>query len=139
MRMFVGMVLMLITASAFAIVFPQQASADTGRKVIFPKGKKSVSYSSKLPSEMGKYYYYLISARKGQKLTVKLDSKAEGAMFAIYGTTPRNGMEDVLLSFDHQAREFSDMVPDTKGYWIRVYNEANKRRPERYKITITLE
>jgi hypothetical protein len=76
------LVIVLIVASfAFS---PEVLGAEITKRVVFPKGKTAVSYKGKLPREYASYDAYLLRAKKGQTLTVKLTSSDADASFAVF-------------------------------------------------------
>src|SRR5687768_4591403 len=68
------------------IYSPEVSGAEITKRVVFPKGKTSVSYKGSLTREYASYDSYLLRARKGQTITVKLTTTDRDASFAIYET-----------------------------------------------------
>lgn len=124
------------------LLFPPEVLADNGQRVVFPRGKDSVTLSGKLPRKYADYYYYLVRARKGQTLTVSLDSADPGAHLAIYETKKLGPDEDTILAPTDHPREWSGELPITSDYSIQVYgvrevdDKSAKGLP--YTITITI-
>lgn len=103
------------------IFSPAVSWAQVSKRVVFAKGKMSVSYRGKLPRKYTYYDSYVLRAKKGQVLSVKLTSKDPDAYFAIYETRELGPEEDAILANDEQSREWSGKLPIKSEYSIQVY------------------
>ena len=133
--------LMLGVLVTTAMALPPELYADNGRRVVFARGKDTATYSGRLPRRTGDYYYYLVRAKKGQTLTVQLDSVAPGARLAVFETKLLGPEEDALLSPGDGKQEWSGKLPVTSDYSIQVYDMPDAgARPSaaQYIITITV-
>jgi hypothetical protein len=133
--------LVLIAAALLTLVLPPEILADNGQRVTFARGQSSVTLSGKLPRKFADYYYYLVRARKGQTLTVELESSDPNAHLAIFETDKLGPDEDTLLGVDEAAREWSGKLPVTSDYSVQVYGvrEMDARgNGAPYKITIAV-
>ena len=73
--MFLHRVIKLTVVLAVTISFvfsPEVAAAQVEKRVLFRKGKTSAVFTGKLPRFYADYDAYVLKARKGQMITVKL-------------------------------------------------------------------
>lgn len=91
------------------------------KRVVFAKSKLSVSYRGKLPRKYTYYDSYVLRAKKGQVLTVKLASKDPDAYFTAYETRQLGPEEDAILANDEKPRELSGKLPIKSEHSIQVY------------------
>lgn len=104
---------------------PEVAGAEITKRVVFPRGKTSVGYQGTLPREYASYDAYLVRARKGQTLTIKLTTADRDAYFAIYETRELGPEEDTILANDEKSREWSGKMPIKSEYSIQVYGVSS--------------
>ena len=128
-----------ITMLFLAMAFPPEVLGDgIETRVVFPRGKTSVSYKAKLPRDYD-YDSYFFPAKKRQTLTVKLACDDPEAYLAIYETRELGPDEDTILANDRRAREWTGRLPVTGEYSVQVYDSAENginRAP--YTIEISL-
>ncbi len=96
-------------------------AGDVVRKVVFPRGKNTVSYRGKLPARYADYHAYTIRLKKGQRLTVKLTTVDDDASFTIYETKQLGPNEDLIFDSKPDYRQFSGLAPITSEYSIQIY------------------
>jgi hypothetical protein len=122
--------------AVICIVNSTSFGADVQRKVVFPKGKSIVTYSGKLPG--GTRDAYTISLRKGQRVTVTLNTKIAKAYFHVYELNKLGPNEDQIFAGDFETRQFSGVAPVTSSYAIQIYdgNDSPTRAP--YTVTISV-
>lgn len=126
----------VLTALSF-FLSAEILGAQTGKKVVFPKGKNFVSYTGRLPKQSGDYDYYLLRAKSKQTLSVKLKTEDSGAYIQIYETKNLGPTED-LISGENNSSEWSGKLPITSEYSIQVYCGQNGSSRTPYTIEISL-
>lgn len=117
---------------------------DTVRRVVFPKGKNTVTYRAKLQRQYADYDAYVLRARRGQTLSVKLISSDPNAYLSIYETKVLGPTEDSMIAENVQyPREWSGKMPITSEYSIQIYGVRTIDDPAgsgaAYTIEITLK
>ena len=129
----------VITLLFLAMAFPPEVFGDgIEKRVVFPKGKTSVSYKAELPRDYD-YDSYFFRAKKRQLLTVKLTSDDPEAYLAVYETKELGPEEDAILANDKRSREWSGRLPVSGEYSVQVYDASeNGIYPAPYTIEITL-
>jgi len=77
---------------------------------------------------------YVLAARQGQKLTIKLTSTSvKSSVFQILG--PDNDK----LGLEHDANfDYSGLLPKTGDYFITVRRPTQSKGLSRYKMTVTI-
>ena len=130
--------LLVICLLTFSLVFPPEVlGAGIEKRVVFPKGKTTVSYRGKLPLHEGNYDAYFFPAKKGQTLTVKLTCDDPDGFLAIYETKELGPDEDTILASDQRAREWTGRLPVKGEYSVQVY-DASENGINRAAYTIEL-
>ncbi|MDT5268659.1 MAG: hypothetical protein QOH49_845 [Acidobacteriota bacterium] len=118
---------------------PEVLGAGIEKRVVFPKGKTTVSYRGKLPLHEGNYDAYFFPSKKMQTLTVKLTCDDPEAFLAIYETKELGPDEDIILGFDQRAREWTGRLPVTGEYSVQVYDASeNGINRAAYTLEISL-
>ena len=141
--MTIGLVRKLAVASlVFGFVcVPEALCRDVVRKVIFPKGRSTVTFNGRLPREYAVYHAYVLRAKRGQRLSVKLTTADLDASFSIYETKRFGPDEDTIFLQDPAIREHTAVLPITSEYSVQVYGVKDfDDRPSGsvYSIEITL-
>lgn len=126
----------LIVASF--VFSPEVLGAKVEKRVVFPKGKNTVSYRGKLPSEAQypSYDAYILRAKKGQTLSVKFTTTDPDASFAVYETLELGPMDDAIYSGGADARVWSGKLPIKSEYSVQVY--GGETGGAAYTLEITL-
>lgn len=120
-----------------SFIFPPAVLGDgIVKKVIFAKGKSSATYRGKLPRNSD-YDAYVLRARKGQTLKVKLVSDDAEAFLAIYETKEYGPDEDTILEYGDRRNEWSGRLPITSEYSVQVY-DASENGINRAAYTIEI-
>jgi hypothetical protein len=134
---FFGFAIMLVS-----LAMPNAAIAnDVVKKVTFPRGRSTIIYNDKLPEQYAVYHAYVVRARRGQRLTVKLTSTDQDASFSIYETKGFGPDEDTIFLQDPAVREHTAVLPITSEYSIQIYGVRNINDApsgDRYTVQITL-
>jgi hypothetical protein len=132
--------ILVICLLTFSFVFPPEVvGAGMEKRVVFPRGKTTVTYRGKLPLHEGNYDAYFFPAKKMQTLTVKLVCDDPEAFLAIYETKELGPDEDTILGFDKRAREWTGRLPVKGEYSVQVYDASENginRAP--YTLEISL-
>lgn len=123
-----------------SLAFPPEVfGAGVEKRVVFPKGRTTVSYRGKLPLHEGNYDAYFFPAKKARTLTVKLTCDDPEAFLAIYETKELGPDEDTILGFDKRAREWTGPLPVTGEYSVQVYDASeNGINRAAYTLEISL-
>ena len=126
-----------------SIVFPLAVfGAQIESRVIFKKGKTLAVFSGKLPRNYADYDAYVLRARKGQTLTVKLNAADPNASITIYETKEFGPDEDMISPANKNLRQFTGKPPITSEYSVQVYGVDSSDAPSSsvaaYTIQITL-
>lgn len=123
-----------------AIVLAQTAAGrDLVKKVVFPKGKNTVTYRGKLPGRYADYHAYTIKLKKGQRLTVKLTTADADASFSIYETKQLGPDEDLIFDSKPDYRQYSGLAPITSEYSIQIYGVKDiDDQPSRSAYTVEI-
>lgn len=110
------------------------------KRVVFAKGKNSATYAHKLPSRYADYDAYVLRAKKGQTLTVKLLADDPNAYISIYEIKVLGPDEDSVIGDVEYPREWSGKLPITSEYSVQVYGprSIDGRARGSYTIEITV-
>lgn len=96
------------------------------KRVVFKKGKTSASYTGRLPRKYASYDAYVLRARKGQTITVRLTTSDPDASFSVYETKELGPEEDAIyVNNDEKLREWSGKLPITSEYSVQVYGVSS--------------
>jgi hypothetical protein len=135
---------LLIATVLLSLVFsPEVIGKQVEKRVVFPKGKATVSYSGKLPKAYADYDAYILKAKKGQTISVKLITDDPNASFAIYETENLGPSEDQIVGQDTKVRTFTGKLPITSEYAVQIYGVSSFEQGDgtgaAYTIEITLK
>lgn len=108
----------LLTALA---AFAFSVQAQTVKRVQFQKGQTAASFKGRLPTGYGDYQAYVLRARKGQTLSVKLITDDPEASITIYETKELGPDEDAITTDTPHLRVWSGKLPITSEYSMQVY------------------
>ncbi|MCE7963438.1 MAG: hypothetical protein DYH05_13200 [Acidobacteria bacterium ACB1] len=128
----------VIVAITFAA--SNSLAGDKERRVVFPKGKNTVVYKGNLPRQIAERDSYIITLKKGQRLTVKLSTADASASFKIFELDKLGPDEDMIFNGSATEREFSGSVPVASRYSIQVYGpneDGDAATGAPYSIEIT--
>ena len=133
-------VIFTICLLTLSFVFPPEVvGAGIEKRVVFPKGRTTVSYRGKLPLHEGNYDAYFFPAKKRQTLTVKLTCDDPEGFLAIYETKELGPDEDTILANDQRSREWTGRLPVTGEYSVQVYDASgNGINRAAYTLEISL-
>lgn len=115
----------LCLSMAFLAATPAMAASSNATTVAFKKGSYSANYSGKVKGY--NYDRYIFSAKKGQKLTVNLNSKFSDA---------------VLYGYDDFVVGQAYTLPKTGRYEVRVLlprAKAYNNTSDKYKLNIYIK
>jgi hypothetical protein len=129
---------LMLAAIVTSILLPREVlGAGVEKRVVFPKGRTTVSYRGKTPLHEGNYDAYYFPAKKGRTLNVKLTCDDAEAYLAIYETKELGPDEDTILANNEHAREWTGQLPVTGEYSVQVY-DASENGINRAAYTIEL-
>ena len=130
---------LMMAAIVVSILLPREVlGAGIVKRVVFPKGKTTVSYRGKTPLH-GDYDAYYFPAKKMKTLTVKLACDDAEAYLAIYETKELGPDEDTILGNDLRSREWTGQLPVTGEYSVQVYDASeNGINRAAYTLEISL-
>lgn len=114
-----GLAIVLLTGSF--VFSPEVSGAEMTKRVVFAKGKTSVSYKGELPRNYANYDSYYFRAKKGQTLSLKLTTADPHAYLAVFETKELGPDEDAILANDEKSRQWSGKLPIKSEYSIQVY------------------
>ncbi len=106
---------------AIAVASTNGLAGDKEWRVVFPKGKNTVVFKGELPRQIAERDSYIITLKKGQRLTVKLTTADGSASFKIFELDKLGPDEDMIFNGSAADREFSGSVPVASRYSIQVY------------------
>jgi len=128
----------LIPVIAVIILWCTVAAAQHGGKaepgrIEFKRGTSSTTISGSVRNS--EEAEYVLAARQGQKLVIKLTSvPAKSSVFQILG--PDN--DTLGLEFDANF-SYSGVLPTTGDYFISVKRPTTSKGRSRYRMTITIK
>src|SRR2546423_14892864 len=133
------------TCGCFLVLFcaAQSATAQNGGKaepnrIEFKRGTTSTTISGVVRGD--EEAEYVLSAKKGQRLTIKITSApAKSSAFYILGKG-NDGLDlDFTLGRDYDSNfNYSGVLPATGDYLITVKRQAGTKGTSRYRMTITI-
>jgi len=128
-------------ATVVSIVFAFTISSEVfgapiEKRVVFPRGRGVATYRGKLPQRYD-YDAYILPAKTGRFITVKLISADPDAYFAIYETKVLGPDEDTILANDRRSVQWTGQIPVNGEYSVQVYDAGNNRL-ERGAYTIEI-
>lgn len=104
------------------VVTPEIFAGGIEKRVIFPKGKSTVTLLGKLPRNYADYDAYILKGRKGQTITVKLTTTDSNASFSIFALNELGPEEDQIIPQNEMNnRIFTGKLPITSEYAVQVY------------------
>lgn len=134
----------LITFLLVSVMLPVAvAGQEVTNRVVFKKGQSSATFKGKLPRGHSDYDSYLLKARKGQTIAVKLTCRDQRAAFAIYELNELGPDEDTIFAPNKEVRQFTGKLPVTSEYSVQVYgvifgDEGNSSQaPYTLEIAVT--
>lgn len=127
----------LIPLSLLILVTCSVAAAQGGGKaepnrIEFKRGTSSTTISGVVRGD--EQAEYLLGAKKGQRLIIKLTSvPAKSSVFQILGEN------NDTLGLEYDANfDYSGVLPKTADYFITVRRPTESKGTSRYKLTVTV-
>jgi hypothetical protein len=136
-RLTIGRLTSALLALAFT-VSPAVWGANVEKRVVFPKGKTSVSFKGKLPRHANDYDAYFFRAKAQQTLSIKLTSDDPEAYVAIFETRELGPVEDSMLANDEKSRQWSGKLPISSEYSVQVYGTSSDQASSGAAYTIEI-
>lgn len=121
----------LILISCSIVAAQGGGKAEPGR-IQFKRGTSSTTISDKVRGD--EQAEYILSAKKGQRLTIKLTSvPAKSSVFQILGEN------NDTLGLEYDANfDYAGVLPKTGDYFISVRRPTAAKGTSRYKLTVTV-
>jgi hypothetical protein len=105
---------------AILLFFIATIDAQVEKRVVFAKGKSSATLRGNLPRNYADYDAYVVRARRGQTLSVKLTSSDPNAYITVYETKQLGPDEDMISAGEDYPRAWSGRLPITSEYVQRT-------------------
>ena len=123
---------MLFVLCAGSVLFAQGGGKAEPNRIEFKRGATSTTISGTVRGD--EQAEYLLSAKKGQRLLVKLKSvPVKSSVFQLLG--PDN--DTLELEYDANY-DYSGMLSKTGDYFITVRRPTEAKGTSRYKLTVTV-
>jgi hypothetical protein len=124
---------LLITLWAGSPAVAQRGGKAEPNRIEFKRGANSTTISDTVRGD--EQAEYVLSARKGQRLTIKLTSvPARSSVFDLHAP------EDADLGLEYDANyDYSGVLPKTGDYLIFVTRPTQTKGTSKYKLTITVK
>lgn len=116
----------------FTVIALQANAAGVNKRVRFPRGANATTIAGSVIR--GDRDRYLIGARAGQKMTVKISAEEQNAVFQIY--QPGNSKTLAGAGEGQDATDWSGSLPVTGDYTIVV---GGTRGNATYKLNVKIE
>jgi hypothetical protein len=139
LRRFQTVALLLIIPSV--IYTPDLIAQDVVKRVVFSKGSSEAVLTGRLPRSFADYHAYTLKIRRGQKLTIDLETSEQDAYVAVYETQVLEPDEDAILGNDKHSRSWTGTVPVTSTYSVQVYGSSSVDHSSSaapYRLTISV-
>jgi hypothetical protein len=122
----------LVVLIAYSAAMAQRGGKAEPNRIEFKRGAKSTTISGTVRgSEQAEY---VLGAKKGQKLVIKLTSvPAKSSVFQLLG--PDN--DTLGLEFDANY-DYSGVLPKTGDYFITVARPGGSKGTSRYKLAVSV-
>jgi hypothetical protein len=118
---------------AYTSAFAQHGGKAEPNRIEFKRGATSTTISGTVRGD--EEAEYMLAARQGQKLVIKLTSvPAKSSVFQLLG--PDN--DTLGLEFDANYN-YSGALPTTGDYFISVKRPTTAKGRSRYKMTVTIK
>ena len=110
-------------AAVSLVLLPAIISAQVEKRVVFAKGKSSATYRGKLPRNYADFDAYFFRAKRGQTLSLRLNTSDSRAYVAVYETKQELGPEEDLISAGEEdfPRIWTGKLPVTSEFSVQVY------------------
>jgi hypothetical protein len=123
---------LLITLFAGSAAMAQRGGKAEPNRIEFKRGTTSTTISGTVRGD--EQAEYLLAAKKGQRLIIKLTSvPVKSSVFQLLGP----GNDTLGLEFDANY-DYSGVLPKNGDYFITVARPGQSRGASRYKLTVTL-
>jgi hypothetical protein len=124
--------ILLLTLSTGTAAMAQRGGKAEPSRIEFRRGPNSTTVTGVVRN--GEEAEYVLAAKKGQRLTIKLTSlPVKTSVFQILG--PDND----TLGLEYNANfSYSGVLPKTGDYFISVRRPTEAKGTARYKLTITV-
>lgn len=122
--------LLVPIACSFAVA--QRGGKAEPNRIEFKRGTHSTTISGTVRGD--EQAEYVVSAKKGQRLVIKLTSAPlKSSVFQILGE------ENDTLGLEYEANyDYSGVLPKTGDYFISVRRPTQAKGTSRYRLTVTV-
>jgi hypothetical protein len=124
-----GCIFLLLCA---APVLAQNGGKAEPLRIEFKRGTASTTLTGSVRN--GEEYEYVLAAKKGQRLTIKITSTpVKSSVFQILGD------DNDTLGLEYDANfDYSGVLPKTGDYFITVRRPTDAKGTSRFKLAITV-
>jgi hypothetical protein len=124
---------LLFLSITAAPTFAQHGGKAEPLRIEFKRGATSTSVSGSVRN--GDEYEYVLGAKKGQRLTIKITSTpAKSSVFQLLGE------DQDTLGLEHDANfDVSLVLPKDGDYFVNVTRPTSARGSSRFSMTITIK
>src|SRR5262249_52920904 len=122
----------LLVACAAAPVYAQNGGKAEPLRIEFKRGATSTTMTGSVRNS--EEYEYVLAAKKGQRLTIKITSTpVKSSVFQVLGE------DNDTLGLEHDANfDASIVLPKDGDYFINVSRPRSARGTSRFKLAITV-
>jgi len=122
----------LLVACAAAPVYAQNGGKAEPLRIEFKRGATSTTMTGSVRNS--EEYEYVLAAKKGQRLTIKITSTpVKSSVFQVLGE------DNDTLGLEHDANfDASIVLPKDGDYFINVSRPTSARGTSRFKLAITV-
>ena len=122
----------LVLVCAAAPVFAQGGGKAEPLRIEFKRGTTSATVSGSVRND--EEYEYVIAAKKGQRLIIKLSSvPLKSSVFQLLGE------DNDTLGLEYDANfNYSGVLPKTGDYFINVKRPTSARGTSKFTLTVTI-
>jgi hypothetical protein len=124
---------LVVLLSAAAPAFAQHGGKAEPLRIEFNRGATSTTVSGSVRND--EQFEYLLAAKKGQRLTIKITSTpVKSAVFQLLGE------DQDTLGLEHDANfDVSIVLPKDGDYFMSVSRPASTKGRSNFKLTITIK
>lgn len=131
----------IVCALLIVLTFAFTAQGQAVKRVQFQKGQSSANFKGSLPRGYADFDAYILRARKGQVLSVKLITDDMDAYLIVYETKLLVPDEERQTPEGDNTREWSGKLPITSEYSVQIYGtrDVNKKGTGKaYQLEISI-
>jgi hypothetical protein len=132
-QLFLALLTTAVLAVSVSAAFAQHGGKAEPLRIEFQRGANSTTVSGSVRNS--EEYEYVLAAKKGQRLTIKITSTpVKSSVFEIVGEN-----HDTLgLEYDANF-DYSGVLPKDGDYFITVARPTTTKGTSRFKLTISIK